>query len=100
MRNEKGAHNVHIRQAHFPFGGPEGLRVTEVEVMDRWMSQAPPGAELVAVVTSSVASSSVSRLRSITSPLMVGDTSMGSCESREVVGSPSCELPGRGKSSL
>lgn len=30
---EKGAYNVHIGQAHFPFEGPCGLRVTEVEVM-------------------------------------------------------------------
>lgn len=66
---KKGTHNVHIGQDHFPFEGPCGLRVTEVEVIVRWISQPPPGAELVVAVTSSAPSSSVLRLRSITSPV-------------------------------
>lgn len=88
---------MHIGQAHFPFEGPCGLRVIEVEVMDPSTSQAPPGAEGVTVVTSSHPSSSVPRLRSITSPLIVGDTPVRFCGSREVVGLPSFELSGRWK---
>jgi hypothetical protein len=68
------------------------MHVTEGRVMVLWMSQPPPGTELVVVVTSSPPSESVLRLRSMTSPLMAGDALV---ESRGAVGSSWCELLGR-----
>jgi hypothetical protein len=75
--------------------------VTEVEGTVRWTSQPPLGPELVVAITSSERlsspSSSVLRLRSITSPLIVGGTLVEStgCGSRTAAGSSSSKLSGR-----
>jgi len=102
-----GAYNVHIGQAHFPSEERSGdLPVTEVVgVMVRWISHFTPGPEPVVAVTSppksSSPSSSVLRLRSMTSLLVVGGGTLADWTRR---GSPtvggllaSSWLPGRWK---
>jgi hypothetical protein len=76
----EGTYSVHIGQAHFPSERRSGKRpVTEVaEVMVCWTSHPLPGPELVVATISSERSSSPSssvlRLRSMTSPLVAGGT--------------------------
>jgi len=76
VEGEECPYNVQIGQAHIPSVARSGLPVTEVEATVGWMSQPPPDTELAVAAASpgrsSSPSSSVLRLRSITSPLVAG----------------------------
>ena len=90
---------MHIGHVHPPPEGRSGLPATEVEVTVCWISQPPLSPELVVAITSpewsSSPSSSVLRLRSMTSSLVVPSVEPTRCGPGVAAGSSSPGLPGR-----